>query len=103
MGARTIDPKYLFLLAPARDAIWEIRSIRDAPSIKSSRIIRMEGRFYRDEPRVPFGSGRMEFEGMETSKKIGRRSVATVISILRTESDDERSISSYRSDQWKIL
>ena len=48
----------------------------------------MEGRFYRDEPRFPFGSGRMEFEGMETSKKIGRRSVATVISILRTESDE---------------
>ena len=22
--ARTIDPKYLFLLYPARDAVWEI-------------------------------------------------------------------------------
>lgn len=29
-----IDPKYLFLLYPARDAVWEIRSVRDAPSIR---------------------------------------------------------------------
>ena len=32
--ARTIDPKYLFLLYPLRDAVWEIRSIRDEPSIR---------------------------------------------------------------------
>jgi hypothetical protein len=32
--ARTIDPKYLFLLYPLRDAVWEIRSVRDAPSIR---------------------------------------------------------------------
>lgn len=29
-----IDPKYLFLLHPARDAVWEIRSVRDVPSIR---------------------------------------------------------------------
>jgi hypothetical protein len=29
-----IDPKYLFHLYPARDAVWEIRSVRDAPSIR---------------------------------------------------------------------
>lgn len=29
-----IDPKYLFLLAPARDAVWEIRSVRVDPSIR---------------------------------------------------------------------
>lgn len=29
-----IDPKYLFLLYPARDAVWEIRSIRADPSIR---------------------------------------------------------------------
>src|SRR6266852_5575831 len=28
-----IDPKYLFLLSPARDAVWEIRSARPEPSI----------------------------------------------------------------------
>ena len=32
--ARTIDPKYLFRLYPARDGIWEIRSVRPAPSIR---------------------------------------------------------------------
>jgi hypothetical protein len=32
--SRTINPKYLFLLYPARDAVWEIRSIRDDPSIR---------------------------------------------------------------------
>lgn len=32
--ARTIDPKYLFLLYPARDAVWEIRSVREQPSIR---------------------------------------------------------------------
>jgi hypothetical protein len=31
---RTIDPKYLFLLYPAADAVWEIRSNREAPSIR---------------------------------------------------------------------
>jgi hypothetical protein len=31
---RTIDPKYLFLLYPARDAVWEIRSTREEPSIR---------------------------------------------------------------------
>jgi hypothetical protein len=29
-----VHPKYLFLLYPARDAVWEIRSVRDAPSIR---------------------------------------------------------------------
>jgi hypothetical protein len=32
--ARTIDPKYLFRLYPARDAVWEIRSTRSDPSIR---------------------------------------------------------------------
>lgn len=32
--ARTIDPKYLFLLYPAHDAVWEIRSRREQPSIR---------------------------------------------------------------------
>ena len=30
----SIDPKYLFHLYPARDAVWEVRSVRDAPSIR---------------------------------------------------------------------
>lgn len=30
----SIDPKYLSHLYPARDAVWEIRSVRDAPSIR---------------------------------------------------------------------
>lgn len=30
----TITPKYLFLLYPAADAVWEIRSTRDDPSIR---------------------------------------------------------------------
>jgi hypothetical protein len=30
----TIHPKYLFLLYPPRDAVWEIRSIREKPSIR---------------------------------------------------------------------
>lgn len=30
----TITPKYLFLLYPARDAVWEIRSAKDAPSMR---------------------------------------------------------------------
>lgn len=29
-----IDPKYLFLLYPARDAVWEIRSVGSDPSIR---------------------------------------------------------------------
>lgn len=29
-----IDPKYLFLLYPPRDAVWEIRSLRPTPSIR---------------------------------------------------------------------
>jgi hypothetical protein len=29
-----IDPKYLFLLYPARDGVWEIRSVRPNPSIR---------------------------------------------------------------------
>lgn len=29
-----IAPRYLFLLYPARDAVWEIRSIRDRPSLR---------------------------------------------------------------------
>jgi len=31
---QSIDPAYLKLLAPARDAVWEIRSVRPAPSIR---------------------------------------------------------------------
>lgn len=29
-----IGPKYLFLLSPAREAVWEIRSVRPSPSIR---------------------------------------------------------------------
>ena len=29
-----ITPKYLFLLYPARDAVWEIRSAKNAPSLR---------------------------------------------------------------------
>lgn len=29
-----IYPKYLFLLYPSRDGVWEIRSVTDAPSIR---------------------------------------------------------------------
>ncbi|WP_143099559.1 hypothetical protein [Bradyrhizobium sp. cf659] len=29
-----IDPKYLFLLYPASEGVWEIRSVRPAPSIR---------------------------------------------------------------------
>lgn len=32
--SETIDPKYLFHLYPARDAVWEIRSVRPDPSIR---------------------------------------------------------------------
>lgn len=32
--ADPIDPKYLFLLYPARDAVWEIRSVVPDPSIR---------------------------------------------------------------------
>ena len=30
----SIAPRYLFLLYPARDGVWEIRSIRDSPSMR---------------------------------------------------------------------
>lgn len=29
-----LHPKYLFLLSPVRDAVWEIRSVRPKPSIR---------------------------------------------------------------------
>ena len=32
--SKKIDPKYLFLLYPSRDCVWEIRSVRDAPSVR---------------------------------------------------------------------
>jgi hypothetical protein len=31
---RVIDPKYLFLLYPCAKGVWEIRSVRDQPSIR---------------------------------------------------------------------
>jgi hypothetical protein len=31
---RAIDPKYVFRLSPAREAVWEIRSAREEPSIR---------------------------------------------------------------------
>ena len=31
---QTLGPKYLFLLYPASDGVWEIRSVRDDPSIR---------------------------------------------------------------------
>lgn len=31
---RQIDPRYLFLLYPASEGVWEIRSLRPAPSIR---------------------------------------------------------------------
>jgi hypothetical protein len=34
VSGRSINPKYLFLLYPLRDAVWEIRSVGDDPSIR---------------------------------------------------------------------
>jgi hypothetical protein len=34
VGGRVIDPKYLFLLSPAREGTWEIRSVRPEPSVR---------------------------------------------------------------------
>lgn len=34
VGAPTIGPKYLFLLYPSLDAVWEIRSVGHDPSIR---------------------------------------------------------------------
>jgi hypothetical protein len=31
---QTIDPKYLFLLSPRRECVWEIRSVRPEPSMR---------------------------------------------------------------------
>lgn len=33
-GGQPIGPKYLFLLYPAREAVWEIRSMKPNPSIR---------------------------------------------------------------------
>src|SRR3981081_1752281 len=33
-GGQPIDPKYLFLLYPADEGVWEIRSVRPSPSIR---------------------------------------------------------------------
>ena len=37
-----IDPKYLFLLYPPSDAVWEIRSIREDPSIRVLGLFALE-------------------------------------------------------------
>jgi hypothetical protein len=34
VSAPEIDPKYLFLLYPASEAVWEVRSVRSDPSIR---------------------------------------------------------------------
>lgn len=34
VDGQPIDPKYLFLLYPAHDNVWEIRSVADVPSIR---------------------------------------------------------------------
>lgn len=34
VDGQPIDPKYLFLLSPAGQAVWEIRSVRPSPSIR---------------------------------------------------------------------
>lgn len=31
----TLDPKYLFLLSPVRDSVWEIRTVRPSPGIRT--------------------------------------------------------------------
>lgn len=33
--SRTLDPKYLFLLSPVRDSVWEIRTVRPEPGIRT--------------------------------------------------------------------
>lgn len=34
MEGQTLDPKYLFMLTPKRDAVWEIRCTRPDPQIR---------------------------------------------------------------------
>ena len=60
-----IHPKYLFLLYPARDAVWEIRSVRPQAINSRSGPLRRQGCVHSNQLRVARKSGWLAISGME--------------------------------------
>jgi hypothetical protein len=70
--ARTIDPKYLFLLYPLRDAVWEIRSVRDDPSIRVLGLFAWKDVFIATNHALREDLGRWESREWKTVKRAAR-------------------------------
>jgi hypothetical protein len=71
-----VGPKYLFLLSPAREAVWEIRSLRPMPSV------RVLGRFVHKDVFVATNFAlRDELEGWKSrawrDARLGARTIWT--------------------------
>ena len=70
--AATIDPKNLFLLYPARDGVWEIRSTRNDPSIRILGLFAARDVFVATNYALRESLGGWQSREWRTNKRIAR-------------------------------
>ena len=70
--SETIDPKYLFHLYPARDAVWEIRSVRPDPSIRVLGLFVKKDFFIATNHALRAELGDWQSRGWKTVKRTAR-------------------------------
>jgi hypothetical protein len=97
---KEITPKYLFLLYPAQDAVWEIRSVRNRPSL------RVLGRFPIQDVLIVTNFARREDLGGWQSrawKAVKRKALAVWRALFPTypaiQTTDVRQVCSGASDE----
>jgi hypothetical protein len=70
--AREIEPKYLFLLYPAGDCIWEIRSRQPSPSVRVLGLFAVKDRFIATNYALRSSLGGWQSREWKAVKRAGR-------------------------------
>ena len=81
----SIAPKYLFLLYPSVDAVWEIRSARDDPSLRVLGLFPMPDAFVSTEYARRDLLGGWEFSSMEDNQATSVCNLAKLVFCLRSD------------------
>ena len=85
-----IDPKYLFHLYPSQDCVWEIRSVRDDPSIRVLGMFAAKDVFVATNFALREDLGGWQSPGMEERKASSKRNLEKPLSPISAAVRNER-------------
>jgi len=86
VGGEHIHCKYLFLLSPARENVWEIRSVRDQPSIRVLGLFAKKDTFVATNFARRDALGGWESKAWKHVKLVARSTWRKIFSVYNPES-----------------